>query len=133
MTTESSVTEVVVGNHLRAFLEQKGVAAVVGDYDDEARFLTEAKIYRGKQEIHDFFVDFIGSLPPGAVDRFVLRSMQVDGSIAHITWNIGEEVHLGTDTFVVDHGKIISQTFAMHPTSGWTVQHPPTSSTLHRS
>jgi ketosteroid isomerase-like protein len=115
--TESSITEVIVGNHLRAFLEQKGVAAIVSDYDDEARFLTEAKVYHGKQEIYDFFVDFIGSLPSGGIDRFALRSMQVDGNIAYITWNIGEEIHLGTDTFVVDHGKIISQTFAMYPTS----------------
>ena len=117
MTTESSATEVVVGNHLRAFLERQGVDAIVSDYHEEARFLTEAKVYHGKQEIHAFFVDFIDSLPPGGIDRFSLRSMHVDGDIAYITWNIDEEVLLGTDTFVVDHGRIVSQTFAMYPHS----------------
>lgn len=51
MNTESSVTETVVRNHLQAFLEQKGVAAIVHDYDENARLYSEAKVYQGKQEI----------------------------------------------------------------------------------
>ena len=114
MNTESSVTETVVRNHLQAFLEQKGIAAILNDYDENARFYSEAKIYHGKQEIHGFFMDFIGSLPAGAIDRFSLSSQRVDGNIAYITWNVGSDIPLGTDTFVVDNGKIVSQTFAMY-------------------
>ena len=114
MNTESSVTETVVRNHLQAFLEQKGIAAIVNDYDDTARLFSEAKIYHGKQEIHGFFSEFIDSLPAGAIDQFALKSMQVDGNIAYITWQVGSAIPLGTDTFVVDDGKIICQTFAMH-------------------
>jgi ketosteroid isomerase-like protein len=114
MKTESPVTETVVRSHLQAFLEQKGIDAILSDYDEDARFYTEAKIYQGKQEIRGFFTDFIGSLPEGAFDRFSLRSMRVDASIAYITWNIGGDIPLGTDTFVVDNGKIVSQTFAMY-------------------
>ena len=58
MSTESSVTETVVRNHLQAFLEQKGIAAILNDYDENARFYSEAKIYQGKQEIHGFFSGF---------------------------------------------------------------------------
>ena len=114
MNTESSVTETVVRNHLQAFLEQKGIAAILNDYDEDARFYSEAKIYQGKQEIHGFFTDFIGSLPAGGIDRFSLRSQRVDGNIAFITWSVGGDIPLGTDTFVVDNGKIVSQTFAMY-------------------
>ena len=71
MSTESSVTETVVRNHLQAFLEQKGITAILNDYDEHARFFSEAKVYQGKQEIHGFFVDFIGSLPAGAYDIFL--------------------------------------------------------------
>ena len=113
MDAQSSATDAVVQNHLTAFLEQQGVDSVVQDYDDAARFHTETKIYRGKQEIHSFFVDFIAGLPQGAMDRFELRSLQVEGSIGYITWSVGSEIPLGTDTFVVDDGKIVSQTFAM--------------------
>ena len=114
MTTESSVTENVVRNHLEAFLEQKGIAAIVEDYDESARFYSEAEIYRGKERIGDFFADFIGSLPDGAIDRSSLRSMRVEGRIAYITWSVGSEIPLGTDTLVVDNGKIVAQTFAMY-------------------
>jgi len=114
MNTESTVTETVVRNHLRAFLEQRGIPAMLNDYDEDARFYSEAKIYQGKQEIHGFFMDFIGPLPAGAIDHFSLRSLRVDGNIAYITWSAGRDIPLGTDTFVVDDGKIVSQTFAMY-------------------
>ena len=114
MNAESSVTETVVRNHLQAFLEQKGIAAILNDYDEDARFYSEAQIYQGKQEIHGFFTDFIGSLPAGGIDQFSLRSQRVDGNIAYITWSVGSDIPLGTDTFVVDNGKIVSQTFAMY-------------------
>jgi ketosteroid isomerase-like protein len=114
MNVETSVTETVVRNHLQAFLEQKGVAAIVSDYDEDARFYSEAKLYRGKQEIYGFFTDFINSLPAGAIERFTVRSLRIDRDIAYITWRVGSDIPLGTDTFVVDDGKIVSQTFAMY-------------------
>src|SRR3954453_18980787 len=114
MNTQSSVTESVVGNHLQAFLEQKGIAAILDDYDEDARFYSEARIYQGKREIHGFFMNFLGSLPAGGIEQFFLRSRRIDGNIAYITWSIGSHIPLGTDTFVVDNGKIVSQTFAMY-------------------
>jgi len=107
-------TEAVVRNHLQAFVDQKGIAAILSDYDDKAQFHSEERSYRGKQEIGDFFVDFIAALPPGAIQRFSLRSLRVEGELAYITWSAGREIPLGTDTFVVRRGKIVSQTFAMY-------------------
>ena len=119
MHVDPTSTEAVVRHHLRAFLEQQGVAAIVSDYDDHARFLSEARVYRGKQEIGNFFTDFLASLPVNAIERFTLRSLRVERNIAYITGCVDAEIPLGTDTFVVGDGKIISQTFAMHaaPTS----------------
>lgn len=114
MSTESSATEAVVRSHLDAFLGQEGVDSIVKDYDDRAQFFTESKIYDGKQEIRGFFTDFIAGLPDGGVGRFALRSMQVEGSVAYITWSVGSDIPLGTDTFVVDDRRIVAQTFAMH-------------------
>ncbi len=109
MNTETAATESVVRSHLQAFLEQQGIAAILNDYDEEARFITEAKVHHGKQEIGAFFADFVGSLPEGGVDRFALTSMHVDGNVAYITWNVGDDILLGTDTFVVDNGRIVLQ------------------------
>ena len=117
MNADPTVTETVVRNHLQAFLEQKSVAAIVGDYDDHALFYSEEKIYRGRQEISGFFTDFLESLPARAIDRFTLRCLRVDRDVAYITWSVGDDIPLGTDTFVVDNGKIVSQTFAMYAPS----------------
>ena len=114
MTTASAATETVVRNHLQAFLEQKGVTAIVNDYDEDAHFYSEAKIYRGKHEIYGFFRDFIASLPADAINRFTLTSLRVAKDIAYITWSVGDDIPMGTDTFVVNNGKIVSQTFAMY-------------------
>ena len=80
--------------------------------------ISSRTIYRGRQEIHGFFSDFIASLPAGAVERFTLRSLQVDRDSAYITWCVDGDVPLGTDTFVVDHGKIVLQSFAMYAGAG---------------
>src|SRR3954454_24654788 len=98
MNVETSATEAVVRKHLQAFLEQKGVAAIVSDYDEDARIYSEAKIYRGKQEIYGFFVNFINSLPAGAIEHSALRSLRVDRDVAYITWCVGSDIPLGTDT-----------------------------------
>lgn len=113
MTSHSSSTEAVVNKHLQAFLRQEGVDAIVEDYSDTARFYTETEIHHGKGEIRDFFVDFIGALPAGAISRFELRALQVEGRMAYITWNVGTDIPLGTDTFVVVDGEIVMQSFAM--------------------
>ena len=114
MSTRTNATESVVRKHLDAFVTQKGIAAILADYDEDARLHSEAKVYRGKDEIRGFFVDFIASLPAGAADRFSLKSFRVDGNLAYITWTTGDDIPLGTDTFVVENGKIVSQTFAMY-------------------
>ncbi|HSQ81372.1 MAG TPA: hypothetical protein VLU54_09600 [Casimicrobiaceae bacterium] len=44
-----------------------------------------------------------------------VRQMGVEGEVAYITWSVGDYAPLGMDTFVVRNGKIVSQTFAMHP------------------
>ncbi len=116
MGTQPFTTEVIVRSHLQAFVKQKGIAAIVSDYDDDANFHSEGRTYHGRQEIGEFFADFIASLPAGAVERFSLRTLRVDGDLAYITWSAGRDIPLGTDTFLVRNGKIVSQTFAMYTT-----------------
>jgi hypothetical protein len=51
---------------------------------------------------------------------FTLRSLRVQGEVAHITWSAGPALPLGTDTFVVRQGRIVAQTFAMVAAPGVT-------------
>ncbi len=107
-------TEAVIRNHLKVFLEQHNAVAMLDDYADDARLHSDLRVYQGKREIQAFFEDFFTGLPPRAIERFALRTLRVDGRLGYITWNVGDDIPLGTDTFVVDGGKIVSQTVAMH-------------------
>lgn len=117
MSTPSLGIEGVVRKHLHTFLQGLGADAIVSDYDAEARLLTEDNVFTGRAEIRRFFSQFLHALPPGAADRFKLRSLRVDGTIAFITWSVEGDISLGTDTFVVQDGRIVSQTFAMQAVS----------------
>ncbi|MBX3619697.1 MAG: nuclear transport factor 2 family protein [Rhizobacter sp.] len=112
--THPADTEIVVRQHLSAFLEQQGVDAILADYADDACFLSESRAYCGKPAIREFFEGFIAALPPQAIEQFTLRSLRVQGDVAYITWSAGPALPLGTDTFVVRQGRIVSQSFAMY-------------------
>jgi hypothetical protein len=114
MSTSSFVAEDVVRRHLRAFLEQRGIDAIVSDYADDACFISESRVYRGIREIRQFFEDFIAGLPPDVIGQFLLRSARFVDHVAYITWSAGTAMPLGTDTFLVRDGKIVLQTFAMY-------------------
>ncbi|MFO1329030.1 MAG: nuclear transport factor 2 family protein [Rubrivivax sp.] len=107
-------TESTVRRHLQAFVEQQGLDAILSDYADDACFLSEGRAYCGKSAIRGFFDAFIAALPRQAVAQFKLRSLRVQGDVAYITWSAGPDLPLGTDTFVVRGGRIVSQTFAMY-------------------
>lgn len=113
MKKPSSATETVF-RHLQAFVEQQGIEAILSDYADDACFISERRTYRGKSEIREFFEDFITTMPPQSIEQFSLRSLRFDGDVAHVIWGAGSELPFGTDTFVVQDGKIVSQTFAMY-------------------
>jgi hypothetical protein len=114
MNEQFQGAETVVRKHLDTFLQGQGADAIVSDYDAAARLYTEDRVYVGRPEIHQFFAQFLEALPPGAVGRFRLKSLRADGAIAFITWCVDGDIPLGTDTFVVENGRIVSQTFAMH-------------------
>lgn len=114
MSIPMRTTEAVVRHHLQAFLEHRGLDAVLEDYADDACFLSEQRAYRGRGEIRTFFETFMAALPTDATERFELCTLQADGALAHITWRIGEAIPLGTDTFLVRDGKIAAQTATLY-------------------
>jgi len=113
MSTRAKQTEQVLHHHLTAFLEDRGVDAIVADYHDDAVFLTPQAVWRGKPAIREFFVSFLANLPEGARDDFELSRIEISDDLGYIVWSVNGAVALGTDTFIVRDGKIAQQTFAM--------------------
>ena len=86
----------------------------MADYTAESRFFTPDGLLRGSEATRRFFVRaFEEFAKPGM--SFEMLRQEVDGDTAYIVWKAETadiRFELGTDTFVVRNGKILTQTFA---------------------
>jgi len=105
-------TKDVIDHHLRAFGELD-IKGVLSDYAPDAVFFTPDGPLRGLQAIRPLFERMIAEFAkPGAAFR--MKQQFVEGDYAYILWNAetADNVYeLGTDTFVVQGGKIVAQSF----------------------
>jgi ketosteroid isomerase-like protein len=109
----TATTQDVLTHHLNCF--GKGdLADIMADYTDDSRLFTPDGLLRGSEEIRRFFVRLFEEFTKPGVSFEMLRR-EVDGDTAYIVWKAETADHrfeLGTDTFIVQNGKILTQTFA---------------------
>ena len=103
-------TQEGLDHHLQAFDE--GLDSILSDYDENSTIMSPQGTFRGLDEIRDFFIAFIGALPEDFLDVFHITYSDVDGEVAFIAWEALPWFTLGTDTFIIQDGKILYQTFA---------------------
>src|SRR2546426_419324 len=103
----TATTQDVLTHHLDNIGD---IAATMADYTAESRFFTPDGLLRGSEAIRSFFVRMFEEFAkPGM--SFELLRQEVDGDTAYIVWraetadNIFE---LGSDTFIVRNGKIVT-------------------------
>jgi ketosteroid isomerase-like protein len=112
LSDASKQTEQTLQNHLRAF-GQGDVDAIMGEYSEDAVFITPDGVLRGEGELRAFTEEVVAGFPPGSA--FELSQQIVEGEIAYIIWS-GESERLkipfATETLIVRAGKIVAQTFA---------------------
>ena len=86
----------------------------MADYTAESRFFTPDGLLRGSEAIRGFFRRLFEEFAkPGM--SFEMLGQEVDGDTAYIVWKAetaDNRFELGTDTFIVQNGKIVTQTFA---------------------
>jgi ketosteroid isomerase-like protein len=89
------------------------IAATMADYTAESRFFTPDGLLRGSEAIRSFFVRMFEEFAkPGM--SFELLRQEVDGDTAYIVWRAetaDNSFELGSDTFIVRNGKIVTQAF----------------------
>jgi SnoaL-like domain len=107
-----SSTKEVLDRHLRSFGEQN-LKGILSDYAPNAVFFTPAGPLKG-DKIKLFFQALLAEFgKPGAA--FSLKHQSVEGDYGYILWTAetADNVYgLGTDTFIVQDGKIVVQSFA---------------------
>jgi len=109
----AATTQEVLSHHVDAF--GKGdLAGVMADYSPASRLFTPNGILKGPEAIRELFTTLFKEFAkPGA--SFEMLRRDVDGDTAYIVWKAetaDNRYEMGTDTFVVKDGKIVTQTFA---------------------
>ncbi len=106
-----SSTKEVLDRHLRSFGEHD-LNGILSDYAPDAVFFTPEGPLKG-DEIKAFFQALLAEFgKPGAA--FSLKHQSVEGEYGYILWTAetADNVYgLGTDTFIVQDGKIVVQSF----------------------
>jgi ketosteroid isomerase-like protein len=105
-------TEEVLQHHLDALAAQD-IEAVLSDYADDASLVGPDVTVTGSVALHDFFTEILKAMP-GITDALSIDRTEIVGEVGYIVWHAPGYTPLGTDTFVVRDGRIVTQTFAMH-------------------
>jgi ketosteroid isomerase-like protein len=110
----TAATQGVLKHHLKCF--GKGdLAGTMADYTAESRIFTPDGLLRGTDAIRGFFVRMFEEFAKPGLSFEMLRQ-EVDGDTAYIVWTAetaDNHFELGTDTFIVRDGKIVTQTFVV--------------------
>ena len=106
-------TDRVLKHHWDAF-QANDLEETMADYTDESVLITPDKTYKGLGEIRDNFV-FAFSLFPKDSTAFQLDKSVVVRDVGYIIWKAKApklNLTFGTDTFIIQNGKIVRQTYA---------------------
>jgi len=105
-------TKDVIDNHLKCFGEGD-LRGILSDYAPGAVLFTTDGPLRGADAIRPLFQAMIAEFAkPGAAFR--MQQQAVEGDYAYILWTAetaDNTYEVGTDTFVVQNGKIVAQSF----------------------
>jgi ketosteroid isomerase-like protein len=106
-------TSDVLDRHLKSFAE-RDVDSILSDYSLDAVLFSPSGPLKGSDAIRPLFEALISEFAkPGS--SFTLRLRCIEGDHAYILWTAetaDNSYEFATDTFVVQNGKIIAQSFA---------------------
>lgn len=111
-------TEEVLTKHLTSF-GAGDVDAIMEDYTDDSVIVLQSGVLDGPEAIRGLFVALVAEFSkPGMT--FSLDTTHISGNVAYIVWHAetADNVYeYATDTFVIEDGKIQTQTvaFAVSP------------------
>jgi SnoaL-like domain len=110
---DTAETREILAHHLECF-GKLDLAGTMTDYADESRFFSHGGVLHGLDSIRKFYGTLFEEFEkPGM--SFDLLQQEVDDDTAYIVWKAETADNLfeiGTDTFIVKNGKIVTQTFA---------------------
>lgn len=110
---DEAVTRQVFDHHVQTF-QANDLEGVMADYTEESVLITPDKTYTGLAEIRENFVAAFGALPNPGTTMTVTKTV-INKDVAYFVWTATTPTlnfRYATDTFIVQDGKIIRQTYA---------------------
>ncbi len=104
-------TEIVWQHHIDAW-GNRDLAGILADYDETSLMVVNGKTYRGLAEIRFVFESLFRIFDNG---QNRIDPALIDGRLVYIMWHFttnGHSEFFGTDTFLIEDGKIKIQTIA---------------------
>jgi hypothetical protein len=106
-------TAKVLDHHWVAF-RANDLEATMADYSEESVLITPDKTFKGLKEIRENFVFAFGLFPKDSSTLKLNKSI-VHKDVGYIIWEASApklKLSFGTDTFIIQNGKIVRQTYA---------------------
>jgi hypothetical protein len=105
-------TKQVVDHHWKAFKENN-LEEVMADYTESSILITPDSTYRGLEAIRGNFIAAFQAFP-AEQNPLKLNKTVVERDVAYILWQAKTatfDLLFATDTFIIQDGKILSQTY----------------------
>ena len=106
-------TKEVLEHHWKTF-QANDLEGTMADYTEESVLITPDRTFKGLNEIRENFVNAFALLPTDSTTMQLDKSV-VQQDVAYILWQASSpklKITFGTDTFIIQNGKIIRQTYA---------------------
>lgn len=110
---DEATTKRVLDHHWATF-QANDLEGTMADYTEESVLITPDRTYRGLNEIRENFVNAFKAFPSGDATLTLNKSV-VSGDVGYILWEASTpafNLTYATDTFIIQNGKIIRQTYA---------------------
>ena len=110
--SEKSTTQ-VLEHHWKAF-QGNDLEGTMADYTEESILITPDKTYKGLKEIRENFVNAFAAFPKDSTTMKLDKSV-VQQDVGYILWQATTpkfKLTFATDTFIIQNGKILRQTYA---------------------
>lgn len=107
-------TKSTMARHRQA-MRSGDMDAVMSNFAEDAVFITQEGIVRGRDQIRRFIEYGLDNMPQGYGEAVEVLQEYYEGEVGYLVYSAKPFVNMGTDTWVVRDDKIIAQTYAAYP------------------